>query len=572
MNDKTPWRPAVRQAAQAAAAREAARAGDQTFNYRWEHVQAVVTTAQRLATLVGADEQVVEAAAWLHDVAKGVKDDQGQDRHGHVGAERAETLLSHTDFPSAKIPAVADAIRKHVGLVNEAPVKPLEAAVLWDADKLTKLGALGIVHALALGVQCEKVKDTSQVNDWLCPPELWPQIATSMNTLPAQQAARARLTACGEFTTELRREWKADDMAAEDMVAGDTTGTGAWPDYTVDAMRQDGHNGVLWSPLWHVHVALTPLERALLRTWPLRRLHYVHHNGASIFAYPFPVSRLQHTLGVLALVAHFRPADIPLRAAALLHDVGHFPFCHSAEGVANVDHHTTTRQRVIQAPICGLLRAHGLNPDAVLALMAGDPPNPLRTHNGLLHLDHLDSWARQAQAAGYAEIPAHRLLSHLQLEGNNVSADRATAEYLVRLIRQGNERHYAAGDVGPATVLAHAMTLALERGMITYQALADATDEALLAQLAADGDDEITGLITLLRREPWRINVRKGAPDRTSAADPADDALVVELHALYDAVPLLSGAGGPITRFSTTAQAEMSHLQQLPGIYTVTWT
>ena len=125
MNNKAHWQPAVRQTAQEAAAREAARAGDGAFNYRWEHIQAVVTTARRLATLVGADAQIVEAAAWLHDVAKGVKDAQGQDLHGCIGAERAECLLSHTDFPPDKIPAVADAIRKHVGLVTEAPVEPL---------------------------------------------------------------------------------------------------------------------------------------------------------------------------------------------------------------------------------------------------------------------------------------------------------------------------------------------------------------------------------------------------------------------------------------------------------------
>jgi HD superfamily phosphodiesterase len=33
-----------------------------TFNYRWEHVQGVTTTALRLAELVGADRDVVEAA------------------------------------------------------------------------------------------------------------------------------------------------------------------------------------------------------------------------------------------------------------------------------------------------------------------------------------------------------------------------------------------------------------------------------------------------------------------------------------------------------------------------------
>jgi hypothetical protein len=337
--------------------------------------------------------------------------------------------------------------------------------------------------------------------------------------------------------------------------------------YTTESLRQDGRDGMLWSPLWRLRVALTAPERALLQTWPLRRLHFLHHNGASTFVYPLTASRLQHTLGVLALVAHFRPDDVPLRVAALLHDVGHYPFCHSAELVPGVDHHAMTRCRVTSEPVAGILRTHGLDADHLLALMDGDPSNPLRTRNGLLHLDHLDSWARQAQAAGFSELPAHKLLAYLHLEGHNVATDPASAEYLIRLIRQGNERHYAEGDVGPATVLAHLLTLSLERDLIAPDELADATDEALLARLAAAGDDEVAGLIALLRRAPWRIAVRKLSPGEP----PPQDTLVVNLDGLYDAVPLLAGTGRPITAVSATARAEMARVTDLAGIFAVTW-
>lgn len=355
--------------------------------------------------------------------------------------------------------------------------------------------------------------------------------------------------------------------------------------YTTESLRQDGRDGALWSPLWRVRVELTAPERALLQTWSLRRLHFLHHNGASTFAYPLTVSRLQHTLGVLALVARFCPDDVPLRVAALLHDVGHYPFCHSAELVPGVDHHEMTRRHATGEPIYGILRAHGLDPDHLLALMDGDPPNPLRTRNGLLHLDHLDSWARQAQAAGFAEMPAHALLARLRLERNSVATDRTTAEYLVRLIRRGNERHYAEGDIGPATVLAHLLTLAQERGLITADELADATDEALLAYLEVAGDSQVAGLITLLRGEPWRIVVRKlvSAEDDVAGRSPAigqppavgrrssTEPLVVHLDALYDAVPLLAGGGVPITAVSAAARVEMARVEELAGSYAVSW-
>jgi hypothetical protein len=365
-------------------------------------------------------------------------------------------------------------------------------------------------------------------------------------------------------------EWSASDMADPDLLSG----------YSSESLRQDGRDGALWSPLWRLRVDLTDVERELLKTWPLRRLHFIQHNGASSFAYPLRVSRLQHTLGVLALVAHFCPDGEALRAAALLHDVGHYPFCHSAELVPGVDHHEMTRQRVAGEPINGILKAQGLDPESLLALMDGDPPNPLRTHNGLLHLDHFDSWVRQGQAAGYDEMPAHELLSHVRLEGNNVAADRATAEYLVRLVRQGNERHYAEGDIGPATVLAHMLALALERGLITSDELANATDEALLERLTMAGDRQIAELVALLRQEPWRIVVRKmvsptddGTDDVSTAGQRSPTApILVRLDALYDAVPLLAGKGMPITQVSTTAQAEMARVQELAGVYAVTWT
>jgi hypothetical protein len=245
-----------------------------------------------------------------------------------------------------------------------------------------------------------------------------------------------------------------------------------------------------------------------------------------------------------------------------------------------------TRRRVAGEPISGILRAYSLDPDQLLALMDGSPPNPLRTRNGLLHLDHLDSWARQAQAAGYAKMPAHELLSRLSLEGNNVAADRATAEYLVSLIRRGNERHYAEGDIGPATVLAHVLALAQERALITPDQLADATDEALLARLANAGDHQITELIALLRREPWRIHVRKlkdaqkakrRVPPPPGATHPGDDdsrqtkPLLVHLEALYDAVPVLAGTGQPITQVSSAAKAEIAQVEDLVGTFAVTW-
>ena len=102
-----------------------------SFNYRWEHVTAVVALALRLAELTRADAETVEAAAWLHDVCKFSHGEQ----HPQAGAAFARDFLPTTDFPPDKIEAVAAAVADHMGLWRDEPLTVLESQVLWDADK-----------------------------------------------------------------------------------------------------------------------------------------------------------------------------------------------------------------------------------------------------------------------------------------------------------------------------------------------------------------------------------------------------------------------------------------------------
>ena len=110
------------------------------YNYRYDHVNEVVRVSTHIASRVGADLQVVTMAAWLHDIAKpGIGDVQG---HGTKGAKRARTLLLKEGVDNLIIDRVCGAIEKHVGLILEAQLTPLEAQVLWEADKIVKLGAI----------------------------------------------------------------------------------------------------------------------------------------------------------------------------------------------------------------------------------------------------------------------------------------------------------------------------------------------------------------------------------------------------------------------------------------------
>jgi uncharacterized protein len=186
-----------------------------SFAYRWEHVQAVARLAVRLAELTGADRDVVEAAAWLHDVAKA----QSRQNHGREGAEMARRILAATDFPAAKIGAVAEAIAKHVGLYSNEPIAPLEAAVVWDADKLSKVGATAILHftGYELCAHHERLEErvqarTAELLASLVDAQWQERMVASLNTAPARAAGQRRLQTYRAFCRQAARELEARDL------------------------------------------------------------------------------------------------------------------------------------------------------------------------------------------------------------------------------------------------------------------------------------------------------------------------------------------------------------------------
>jgi uncharacterized protein len=205
------WREIVQGAALDATLQESGRRyGTEhlPFNYRWEHVRAVVRLAMRLARLTGADAEIVEAAAWLHDIRKRGRDDH----HGVEGAAAARKILAETDFPAGKIDAVTDAIAQHVGLISHQPIEPLEAAILWDADKLAKLGATAVVHFIGYRISHSEI-DTKELLDRLSDQPWQPAAVRSFHTAPARTAGAARLAAFQAFWEQARLEYDGDDLA-----------------------------------------------------------------------------------------------------------------------------------------------------------------------------------------------------------------------------------------------------------------------------------------------------------------------------------------------------------------------
>jgi uncharacterized protein len=115
----------------------------------FDHVLRVLTLAERIGQAEGADLEIVRAAALLHDVAR-AEEESGGACHAQAGAQRAREILQ--GHPPEKVKVVAQAIATHRFRVKSIP-QTLEAQIIYDADKLDAIGAIGVARAYAISGQ-----------------------------------------------------------------------------------------------------------------------------------------------------------------------------------------------------------------------------------------------------------------------------------------------------------------------------------------------------------------------------------------------------------------------------------
>jgi uncharacterized protein len=137
------------------------------YNYRGDHVQQVVHLAKYIGEVTDADMEIVVLAAWFHDIAKPGIEGIEIRHHGEVSAELAEDWLANAGYDVDTIKQVADAVRKHVGLTLERPLEPIEAQVLWESDKILKLGIIGLLQYILNGIRITPGQSLDDFSDRL---------------------------------------------------------------------------------------------------------------------------------------------------------------------------------------------------------------------------------------------------------------------------------------------------------------------------------------------------------------------------------------------------------------------
>jgi HD superfamily phosphohydrolase len=196
----------------------------------------------------------------------------------------------------------------------------------------------------------------------------------------------------------------------------------------------------------HDHIEIAGVGRDLLDTPPVQRLRHVTQLGTVSLVYPSANhTRFEHSLGVYYLadqaLNHLgiegQQAE-RVRAAALLHDVGHGPYSHNVESLIyrhTGKYHDDVHDLLGDGAVARVLAEHGLNPDAVADLVAGDGELG-QLVSGELDVDRMDYLARDAHHTGvpYGTIDHGRLVRELRFrDGELVLAEGnvQTAESLL---------------------------------------------------------------------------------------------------------------------------------------------
>jgi uncharacterized protein len=113
----------------------------------WSHVERVHDLAVRIAKKEKANLNIVRLASYLHDIGrKKEMDCKGKNCHAEIGAILAKDILDKYKVEPAAVNNICHCILAHRYRNIHEP-KTIEARIIFDADKLDSIGAIGTARA-----------------------------------------------------------------------------------------------------------------------------------------------------------------------------------------------------------------------------------------------------------------------------------------------------------------------------------------------------------------------------------------------------------------------------------------
>ena len=266
----------------------------------------------------------------------------------------------------------------------------------------------------------------------------------------------------------------------------------------------------LRDPLWN-NIRVDELTLTLIDTEVFQRLRYVRQLGLAYLVYPGAThTRFEHAVGAyhlarntLALLSESgneidSEEECVVRAAALLHDVGHYPFSHALEEIGQLHHEDVARPLITTGAVAAILEsAIGKSaPLRVFELIRGTSKSSLQgLISGSLDLDKIEYLKRDAFMCGvpYGEIDVHRLTQSMLIVADPVRGaptigirekGLSALESLLFAKYQMYRNVYWHHAVRSATAMYKRLVEdALRAGALDPELLASFTDEGLIHRL-----------------------------------------------------------------------------------------
>jgi len=132
--------------------RQEARARTQATDpsHDWSHIERVAALCRTLGKEEGAEERILLAAAYLHDLINVPKNHPDRANASLASAKEAAGILREHGYGSDEVRRVVRAIEEH-SFSRGLACTSIESRVLQDADRLDALGAIGVLRTATCG-------------------------------------------------------------------------------------------------------------------------------------------------------------------------------------------------------------------------------------------------------------------------------------------------------------------------------------------------------------------------------------------------------------------------------------
>jgi len=185
----------------------------------------------------------------------------------------------------------------------------------------------------------------------------------------------------------------------------------------------------------HGYVKLDETARSLADTVQMQRLRWIKQLGLANLVYPGANhTRFEHSLGAFhlaGLLAHHLGLDEDeqdeIRAAALLHDVGHGPLSHATESVFATylrEEHECVADKLKSGELGEAISDHGLSPSRIQALIKGETSLG-QIVSGEIDVDRMDYLLRDAHYTGvaYGVVDYLRLIEKMTIRRGQLAVE-----------------------------------------------------------------------------------------------------------------------------------------------------